>query len=104
MSPRSDAKGVPLAAMRARRRIAAHFNTYSAHHAALAIEFVPQGLDELREFEALLRGGVIRQREPGYYWYDLDIDRLKERRRRLVPKLLAAALLVALAVRVYYRA
>lgn len=96
---------VPIALARARQKVVNHFCALHAIAPEDAIEFVPQTPLERRQFDMMLSAGVIRQREPGAYWIDLSRhDAATERRRkRVIPFVLAATLILVWIVMLYYR-
>lgn len=89
-----ESKVVSISAVRAKRRIADHFYALQAFGPEKAIEFVAQSPDERREFDRLCADGIIRQQVPGHYWFDLDVHQAAARRRRRILPILATALLV----------
>ncbi len=92
-------------AMRARRRIAAHFLVHHAIGADDAVPYVPERALERRQFERLRARGVIREAGAGCYWldraaYQQDIERT---RRMLVPVVIVIALIAAAVPLFFYR-
>ena len=80
---------------RARREIQHHFFSHDAVRPDRAVPFDPGNGIERRQFDLLLRRGVIRETDGGKYWLDVvayDVD-LRERHRRV-----KTALLVIIAI------
>lgn len=86
--------GIVNAAATARHRVRAHFAALHAVTPDDAIEYMPPGPRELREFTRLRRAGVIRDAAPGQHW--LDLDRMGMEQRRMSPGKMAG--IVALSV------
>ncbi|MEP9361088.1 hypothetical protein [Sphingomonas sp. KR3-1] len=84
-------------AVRARRRIRAHFFAQHAVTAEEAVPFVPQRRIECTQFERMLGKGIVREAGPGRYWFDLAAFRKDQDRTRafLVPIVITLCLLVA---------
>ncbi|MGC6401014.1 hypothetical protein ACNI3Q_10580 [Sphingomonas sp. FW199] len=97
--------GIVNAAATARHRVRAHFMALHAITPDDAIEYRPPGPRELKEFQTLVRAGVIRQTAPGHYWLDMDRlgAELKRRELNKVPIAIALSLLVAVGVLFLYR-
>lgn len=97
--------GIVNAAATARHRVRAHFMALHAITPGDAIEYRPPGPRELKEFQTLVRAGVIRHTAPGHYWLDMDRlgAELKRRELNKVPIAIALSLLVAVGVLFLYR-
>ena len=85
---------------RARREIQHHFFSHDAVRPDRAVPFDPGNGIERRQFDLLLRRGVIRETDGGKYWLDVvayDVD-LRERHRRVKTALfvIVAILIVVL--------
>jgi hypothetical protein len=84
-------------AVRARRRIRAHFFAHHAVTAEEAVPFVPQRRIEQTQFERMLRAGIVLEAGKGRYWFDLVAWQKHQDRTRmiLVPLVIAVCVLVA---------
>jgi hypothetical protein len=84
-------------AVRARRRIRAHFFALHAVTAEEAVPFVPQRRIERTQFERMLAKGIVHQAGPDLYWFDLAAFQKDQDRTRafLVPIVIAVCVLVA---------
>ena len=96
---------VAAAAARARRRVINHFCVWHAISPEEAIEYSPPSLLEQRQFDRMLKGGVIKAAQPGLYWIDLAASEAADarRRRKLVPVVIAACLAIAATLLLFYR-
>ncbi|MBO9624057.1 MAG: hypothetical protein J7500_15220 [Sphingomonas sp.] len=99
---------VPIAAAaaaRARRRVINHFCVWHATSPQDAIEYSPPSLIEQRQFDRLLKAGVIKAALPGLYWVDLAAREAADerRRRKLVPLVIGASVAIAVALLLLYR-
>ena len=85
---------------RARREIQHHFFSHDAVRPDRAVPFDPGNGIERRQFDLLLRRGVVHETDGGKYWLDVvayDVD-LRERHRRVKTALfvIIAVLIVVL--------
>lgn len=96
---------VAAAAARARRRVINHFCVWHAVSPDQAIEYSPPSLIEQRQFDRMLKGGVIKAAQPGLYWVDLAASEAADerRRRKLVPLVIGACVAIAVALMLLYR-
>ena len=84
-------------AVRARRRIRAHFFALHAVTAEEAVPFVPQRRIERTQFDRMRAKGIVREAGAGRYWFDLAAFQKDQDRTRafLVPIIIVACLLIA---------
>ncbi|NYT43025.1 hypothetical protein HZY97_19785 [Sphingomonas sp. R-74633] len=84
-------------AVRARRKIRAHFFVLHAVTAEEAVPFVPQRRIEQTQFDRMLRAGIVREAGKGRYWFDIVAWQKHQDRTRmiLVPIVIAVCVLVA---------
>lgn len=104
MKPANVPDAIVAAAATAKYRVQAHFMALHAIAPGDAIEYLPPGPKERKEFDRLRRAEVIRQTMPAYYWLDmtrLDADERK-RERRKGPIAVAAAITLACIVMLFY--
>ncbi|MEI9849693.1 MAG: hypothetical protein WDN24_01230 [Sphingomonas sp.] len=96
---------IALAVRRTRRSIVGHFCALHALSAPDAVEYVPRRPIETRQFARMRERGVIHEARPGFYWIDLVALKADEdaRRNRLVPLVIALAVLAAVALTFLYR-
>lgn len=95
---------VAAAVARARRNIQHHFFSNDAVRPDRAVSFEPQRHIEHRQFERMMRRGIIHEVKPGLYWldvvaYDVDLTARYHRVRialAVVVLILVAALLIPL--------
>lgn len=104
MKPANIPEAITAAASTAKYRVQAHF---MAHHAITpndAIEYLPPGPRERKEFDRLRRAEIIRQSMPAYYWLDMTRLDAEERRqeRRKGPIAIVAAIVLAAFVMTFY--
>lgn len=104
MIPSSAPTVIGAVAMRARRNIRAHFFAHHAVTAEEAIPYLPQRHIERTQFERMLGAGIVHQARPGHYWFDLVAWQKQQDRRRtiLVPIVIAACLLIAGLLTLFY--
>jgi hypothetical protein len=93
------------AAARARRRVINHFYVWHATSPDEAIEYSPPTPVEQRQFDRMIKNGVIRIAQPGLYWIDLAARDAAEgrRRRKLVPIVIAICLAIAATLLLFYK-
>jgi hypothetical protein len=93
------------AAARARRRVINHFYVWRAISPEEAIEYRPPTPMEQRQFDRMVKSGVIRVAQPGLYWIDLAARDAAEgrRRRKLVPIVIAVCLAIAATLLLFYK-
>ena len=81
---------------RARREIQHHFFSHDAVRPDRAVPFDPGNGIERRQFERMVRRGIIHQTGAGSYWLDVvayDVD-LRARHRRETALLVIIAILI----------
>lgn len=104
MKPANVPEAIAAAASMAKYRVQAHFMALHAITPNDAIEYLPPGPKERKEFDRLREAEVIRQSMPAYYWLDmtrLDADERK-RERRKGPIAIVAAIVLAAFVLTFY--
>ena len=102
----ANAAPVIVAAInRARRQISGHFMHHRAIAPGDAVDFVPDRPIVKRQFEKMLARGVVKQAGAGRYWLDIDAYNadIARRRGRLVPVVIALAILAAVLLTFLYQ-
>jgi hypothetical protein len=96
---------INLPVSRPRRPVVGHFCAFHALSAPDAVEFVPQSDADRRAFEELRAKGIVHEGIPRHYWIDLIALKADEdaRRRKLVPTVVIACIVIAAAVLVFYQ-
>lgn len=87
---------IAAAVNRARREVTGHFMQLNAVAPCDAVAFVPGTLIVRRQFEKMLRRGVVKQAGQGLYWLDIPAYNADEqsRRNRLVPIVIVVVLIL----------
>lgn len=95
---------IAAAAARARRKVLNHFFLWHATSPDQAIEYTPPTMLEHRQFDRMVKSGVIRTAAPGLYWVDLAANEAADERRRkkLVPIVIAVCLAIAATLILFY--
>ncbi len=95
---------IVAAAATARYRVQAHFMALHALSPDDAIEYLPPGKLERKQFAKLLERGIVRAVAPGHYWIDLSrLDAHEEaRRRKAVPLAIGGSILIVLTAMLFY--
>lgn len=98
-------RSIPMQISRARRPVTNHFLAYHAISPSDAVAFVPQNDSDRERFAQMRAVGIIHEAIPGHYWLDLPALKADEdaKRARLVPVVIAVAVVAALVLMVFYR-
>ena len=89
---------VAAAVARARRNIQHHFFSHDAVRPDRAVPFQPDRHIERRQFDRMMRRGIIHEAKPGLYWLDVvayDVDLTARYQRVRIALFVALGLLAA---------